>query len=304
MGKLTVSAIIHTFNEEANIERCLRSLSWVGEIILIDMNSTDKTCELAKSYGVKIFKHPNMGFADPARNFGISKATGDWIVVLDADEELPASLVQFLTRNMGKDIDFFRIPRKNIIFSKWIRHTGWWPDYQIRFFRKGYVEWTDKIHGVPQTRGLGHDIEPDETLCIIHYNYQTIDQYLYRLNRYSSISAKELFLANSSFDFSNLIRSPVREFINRYFLWQGYKDGVHGLGLSFLQSFGELVVNLKLWELSGFKEQKLSLKDTNRLISEGFKEIRFWNIKEILKSEKSLFMRLFLKLQRKINLHV
>lgn len=304
MGKLSISAVVHTFNEETNIERCLRSLHFVDEIILVDMNSTDKTCELAKEYGAKIYTHPNMGFADPARNFGLSKVKGDWIVVLDADEELPNTLVHFLTKNINQDIDFFRIPRKNILFGKWIRHAGWWPDYQVRFFKKGYVEWTDKIHGVPITRGFGHDIDPDETLSITHYNYQSIEQFIQRMNRYSSIAAKELFLTNSNFIYSKLISAPIREFINRYFVWEGYKDGLHGLGLSFLQSFGELVIYLKLWELFGFKEQRLSLKDTNKLITEGYKEIRYWSIKELLKDDKNLISRLFLKIQRKINLHV
>lgn len=304
MRAISISAVVHTYNEEKNIERCLSSLAFVNEIVVIDMGSRDKTCNIAKQFKARIYTQPYMGFADPARNFGLEKVSSDWIIVLDADEEIPTSLVHYLAaagKNSG--IDFYRIPRKNIMFGKWIKHTGWWPDYQIRFFRKGAVSWTVEIHGVPLTRGTGYDIEATESLSIVHYNYQTIEQFIERLNRYTTISAKELFFSNQHFSFHDLLEKPSKEFINRFLVWQGFKDGIHGLALSLLQAFSELVVYLKLWELENFKEEKITLVETERLFSKEFKRIYYWLINGLLQQPHNLLSEIFWKVKRKLNFH-
>lgn len=299
-----ISAVIHTYNEEKNIERCLSSLSFVDEIVLIDMGSTDKTCSLALSFKAKIYNHPYTGFVEPARNFGISKAKRDWILTVDADEEIPKSLARYLLGEVASPTsDFYRISRKNIIFGKWVKHTGWWPDYQIRFFRKDAVSWTKKIHGIPLTKGQGIDIEAKEELSIIHYNYQSLEQFIERLNRYSSISAKELYLSNKRFSVQNLFEVPTKEFINRYFVWEGYKDGLHGLALSFLQSFSELVVQLKLWELEGFKGQRVDLKEIQSLLLKQYKQKQYWLTNILLEKTQNPLTRFLLKLKRKLNIY-
>ena len=151
-----ISAIVHTFNEEKNIERCLASLSFVDEIILVDMGSTDKTVKKAREFKAKIFRHPYTGFVEPARNYGIEKARGPWIIILDADEEIPRLLSDYLIKlTKEASFDYFRLSRKNFIFGKWVKYGGWWPDFQIRFFKKGHVFWEDKIHSIPRTRAGG-----------------------------------------------------------------------------------------------------------------------------------------------------
>ena len=296
-----ISAVVHTYNEEKNIKRCLSSLSWVDEIVLIDMNSTDRTRELASEYKAKIFAHPYTGFVEPARNFGIKKAQGSWILIVDADEEIPKSLAdRLLAVSKDKTVDYCRIARKNIIFGKWLRHSGWWPDYQIRFFRKGSVTWSDKIHGVPLTRGRSLDLAYAQELCIIHYNYQTIDQYIDRLNRYTTITAKEFFLANKKFSFQNLIEVSAKEFINRYLAWEGYKDGIHGLALAFLQAFSEMVTYLKLWELENFKEEKISLEEVKKITEKEQKNKRYWFADTLLKQPHNFISDLLWKIERKL----
>ncbi len=299
-----ISAVVHTFNEEKNIRRCLSSLWWTDEIILVDMGSTDQTCSIAKEYNAKIFQHEYTGFVEPARNFGLSKANGDWIIILDADEEIPKNLSRYLEKETGNPRgDFYRIPRKNIIFNKWIKHTGWWPDYQVRFFKKGAVSWTEKIHGVPLTIGKGIDVEVYEDLSIVHYNYQSIDKYIERLNRYTTISAKELFLSNNKFSSKDLFEKPTKEFITRYFIWEGYKDGLHGLALSLMQSFSELLVYLKLWELNNFKEEKISLEETESCLDKDYRLKKYWLLTTILKKPHNLFQDLVWKIRRKLYLH-
>lgn len=296
-----ISAVVHTYNEEKNIARCLSSLKWVDEIVVIDMGSNDTTCDIAEEFHARIYNHPHTGFVEPARNFGLEKAKGDWLVIVDADEEIPVKLANFLKiAAASNDFDYYRIPRKNYIFSKWIRHTGWWPDYQTRFFRKGYVNWSDKIHGIPLTKGKGQDIEPIEDLGILHHNYQSVEQYITRLNRYTSVSAKELFLSNNHFSVDQLFQIPAREFVNRYFVREGYKDGIHGLALSFLQSMSELITYLKLWDLENFKERKIELADIDKNLNTEFGLKQYWLINAIMHQPMNMIEKLFLKIRRKI----
>jgi len=296
-----ISAVIHTYNEEKNIDRCLSSLSWIDEIVVIDMGSIDKTRIIAAKYKAKIHNHPYTGFVEPARNFGIEKAKGDWILIIDADEEIPKSLVDLLlTVQKDNSYDFYRIGRKNIIFGKWIRHGGWWPDYQVRFFRKGAVSWSDKIHGLPLTIGRGMDLEVSEKLCLVHHNYQTIEQYIGRLNRYTTISAKELYLDNKRFSISNFFIEPTREFVSRYFVWEGYKDGVVGLALSMLQLSSELVSYLKLWELENYKEEKVSISQIDKLITSAYKLKKYWLLSELLKEPHTSLKSFWFRLKRKL----
>ncbi len=296
-----ISAVIHTYNEEKNIARCLSSLKWVDEIVVIDMGSIDKTSEIVSEFGAKMFQYPHTGFVEPARNFGIEKAKGNWIIIVDADEEIPAKLAKFLKVASNNDnFDYYRIPRQNYIFGKWVKHAGWWPDYQIRFFRKGQVIWSDKIHGIPLTKGNGQDIEASDDLSIIHNNYQTIEQFIGRLNRYTSVSAKELFISNQRFSVDQLFQVPAREFVNRYFVWEGYKDGIHGLALSLLQSFSELTTYLKLWDLENFKEKKVTTAEIDKHISSEYKIMQYWLIQTLLKEHMNPLKMLFLKVKRKI----
>ena len=170
-----ISVVVNTWNEEENIRRCLSSVKWADEIVVVDMHSTDKTVEIARKFGAKVFFHQYTGYVEPARNFALRCAQGKYILVLDADETTPATLARKLKKIAKENkFDFVRIPRKNIIFGKWIKHSRWWPDYNIRFFKKGKVTWSDKIHSVPLIRGKGKDLEAKEVNAIVHYHYQSI----------------------------------------------------------------------------------------------------------------------------------
>ncbi len=298
-----ISATVNTYNEERNLDRCLSSItSWVDEIVIIDMGSTDDTIKKAKQYTDKIFHHPYTGFVEPARNFAIEKTKGEWILLIDADEEIPKELktiINSLIKNSTKS--FFRMPRKNIIFGKWIRHAYWWPDYQIRLFKKGSVVWSDKIHSVPLTRGEGFDLDPDEKNAIIHYNYQTIGQFVTRLNQYSNIQAKELYIAGRKFSWTDLIRYPTQEFLSRFFEGQGYKDGLHGLSLSLLQAVSTLILYAKLWELEGFTEEKIKIGELQNELKERNRQENYWFIEERLKPHTPFLSKLRLKVERKFN---
>ena len=290
-----ISIIVNTWNEEENIKRCLESVKdLASEIIVVDMYSSDKTVAIAKKFGAKIFSHKFTSYVEPARNFALRQAQGDWILILDADEEISPDLAKILQElTIHKEINFYRLPRKNIIFGNWIRHSRWWPDYVIRFFKKGSVRWSEKIHSVPLTRGEGYDLEAKEVNAIIHYNYQSISQYLSRLDRYTTIQAKDLVESGYKFSWQDMLKKPMSEFLSRFFVGESYKDGLHGLALSLLQAFSELVKYLKVWEKENFVSQNITAY--HEVLEENINDYLHWQGKS-----SSLIGKIRLKIKKKI----
>jgi (heptosyl)LPS beta-1,4-glucosyltransferase len=296
-----ISTIIHTYNEEKNISRALESASFSDEIIIIDMGSVDKTLEIAKKFNTRIFNHPYVGFVEPARNFGIEQAKNEWIFILDADEIITKKLANTLINISKKsNYDYFRIPRKNIIFGKWIKHAGWWPDYQIRFFKKNHVKWMERLHSIPVTNGIGFDLEAEESLSILHNNYQNIEQFILRMHRYTSVSAKQQYQITEKIKIDDIVTKPMKEFIRRFIIWEGYKDGYHGLFLSLLQSFSELLVYVKIWEMEKYSDHKISLKNFEELQKENFFENIYWLNNKRSEGKYSLKESIVFKFVRRI----
>lgn len=291
----SITVVINTFNEQKNIGKAIKSVSWADEVLVCDMYSQDKTVEIAKKLGAKIFYHKKEDFVEPARNFAVSKATSEWVLILDPDEEITPTLAERLKEISQdlKQIDYVKIPRKNLIFGKWMQGAMWWPDLNIRFFKKGKVLWSDKIHRPPQTSGMGIDLEADGKWAITHHNYQTISQFLERLNRYTAIEAQELVKQGYKFNWTDLIQKPLGEFLSRFFANKGYIDGIHGLALSLLQAFSFLVVNLKVWEKSGFHEQGINVSRIEEEKEKSAYEINYWFKKT--KTSGNLFKRFFSK---------
>lgn len=305
MNKQKISAVINTYNEGKLLENCLKSLNFVDEIVIVDMGSTDNTIEIASKYTSSIFKHKHLSFVEPARNFGVRKATGAWIFVIDPDERVPSTLANKLLEIANQStIDYMRLPRKNIIFSKWIEHSRWWPDYNIRFFRRGSVVWQDVIHTPPVTTGKGVDLEANQKYAIEHYHYPTIDDYLQKNHRYTNQQSKELIESGYKFDHLDLISKPSSEFISRYFAGEGYKDGLHGFVLAILQAFSVFLVYLKVWEAEGFKSQDkmFSSKQFINLVSSKFSELKYWIYTVNIHLSETKMKKVLLKIRRKFNL--
>jgi (heptosyl)LPS beta-1,4-glucosyltransferase len=292
VGKISV--VINTLNEEKNLPRALASVkNFADEIVVVDMKSDDKTVEIAKKAGVKIYQYKRIGYVEPARNYAISKATGEWILILDADEQAPKALIKELKKIVQKPkADYYRLPRKNIIFGKWIKHSRWWPDYNIRFFRKEFVSWSEIIHSVPITQGKGLDLQAREDLAIIHYHYDSIEQFVERMNRYTSEHAKLRIKDGYKFKWQDLIKKPIEEFLSRYFSGEGYKDGIHGLALAGLQAFSELVLYLKIWQKKGFEEGKTQIKEVIEEMKDIETDIHYWQADALLKSGGGIIQKI------------
>lgn len=305
MTKSKISAVITTWNEASNLDDCLSNLGFVDEIVVVDMESTDDTVKIAKQYTDKVYHTPYTGYVEPARNYSIGKASGNWILIVDADERISTTLAEKLEEIVKNDsADFVRIPRKNLVFGQWLKYSRWWPDYNIRFFKKGYVTWQDAIHSIPITEGQGINLEAEPEFAIIHHHYRTIDEYITRLMRYTNRQSRELIDSGYKFAVSDLITKPVNEFLSRFFAGEGYKDGLHGLNLSLLQAFSAFVVYLKVWQEEGFAPQKeiLGSPSFRNLVSDKFKELKYWlyTIKIHLSGKKS--EKFLLRIKRKLNL--
>lgn len=298
-----ISAVLSVYNAEDKIEECLKSLAFVDEIIIVDDESTDKTTELAKRYTDKIYPHKHVGYVEPLRNFAIAKATHEWILILDADERIPETLAEMLvniTKEDEKDLSCVEIPRKNIIFSQWIEHTGWWPDYQRRFFRRDKVTWSDEIHSVPEVTGEIRKLPIKEEFAIVHENYQSISDYLKRMDRYTSIESDE---EREKVHLSTLLQKPMSEFLFRFFAKEGYKDMDHGLILSLLQSYFQLTTQAKQWEKNSYKMEgmNVSVDSVHIVFSSLAKEYMYWYYTVKIVQTQNPLTKLIYKVKRKLH---
>ncbi len=302
MPKPKLSVVITAWNEAKNLPVAVASVKELAdEIIVIDTESTDDTADIAKKLGCRVFSHPNTQIVEPVRNFSIEKATGDWILLLDADEEVSSSLAEEIQKIIFENqIDYCRIPRQNIIFGQWIKSDHWWPDYVYRLFKKGAITWESTIHSIPKTRGQGKDLDISAKTSLIHHNYQSISQFIIRLDRYTSIQAQEIIKSQTKFNWANFISKPSNEFLNQYFARQGYKQGIHGLVLSLLQAFSEFIVYAKVWEKFSFPEEKIKSNTLNQLVEKATNDTKWWISETEIQQESNAVNKILLKIKRKL----
>lgn len=275
---MKLSAVVNTKNCADTLEQCLHSLSFVDEIVVVDMHSSDDTLNIAHQYTEQIFQHEDVGYVEPARNFAISQAQGDWILIADADEVVPKALATRIKEIIatGQD-DCYFLPRKNIIFKHWINKAGWWPDYQLRLFRKGCVKWQDQIHSQPLIKGSAMKLPTQEKYALVHHHYQTVSQYIQRLNRYTDAEVISKEVENSA-TVQSFTLAFHQEFLRRFFSEEAIELGSHGLALSYLQSFYQLATQLKLWEEKRFPTQVScnSQQQAIQHLQAALADYRFW----------------------------
>ena len=289
-----ISVVINTLNEEKNLPKAIASVKDLAdEIVVCDMYSDDETIAIAKRAGAKVYEHKRMGYVEPARNYAIEKASGDWVLILDADETISSSLSTSLRKiTENPKADYYAIPRKNIIFGKWIKHSRWWPDYNVRFFKKGSVIWNEEIHSIPFTKGKGADLPVDEKYTIIHNEYTSIEQFIERMNRYTKHQLLVLKRNGYKFVWKDLIKKPVGEFSSRYFYGEGYKDGVHGLALALLQAFSEITLYLKAWQEEKYTELNITPRQISEEIKVAQKEVNYWTADTLIKEGGGIVQRI------------
>lgn len=246
-----ISAVTVNFNEAEKLKKCLQSLAgFADEIIVLDLGSKDQSLDICKKYQAKVFKHEFVPYVEKVRNLSVSKAQGEWVLVLDPDEVLADTLKERLKQVVSEDkYQVVNIPRKNIFFGRWIAHTNWWPDKQVRFFKKGTVKWSDKIHEYPAVSGKVLNLENREDLAIRHFGYRSVNEFIDRQTRYSAIEAGNLYSSGVKFSLGLFFWKPAREFLVRFIRHCGFLDGFYGFALTYLMMIYKLQVMIKLWEL-------------------------------------------------------
>lgn len=252
--KKGLSVLINTKNEEENIEDCIRSVSGLAdELIVVDMKSKDKTVGIARALGASVFEVSDVGWVEPVRNLTLGKASYSWILLLDADERVPKTLIKKIKEIIKEEkYDVVKFPRKDIFFGKWIKHAGWWPDYQVRLFKKGFVKWEVKIHPEVKFRGKILELEPKEQYAIVHENARNLQTWLRKIDIYTS---KESYLfKQKNLSPERLINYMEKEFVRRYFDGKGYLDGMHGFVLCKSMEFYKFLELAKFWEKTGYKQ--------------------------------------------------
>lgn len=250
MSTITISIIAH--NEAENIERCLNSLLWADEIVVVDCESEDNTAQLAQKYTAKIFQRENNPNLNVNKEFAISKATSDWVFYLDPDEVLTPALadeIKQVIQGPGDRVGYW-VKRKNYFFGKWLKHGGKYPDYQLRLFKRGRGRFPKKhLHERLQIDGpLGCLKEPFE-----HHPYNSLSQLLKKFDFYTTFEACYMKDQGIRVGFWNTLRFlillPLWRFFQRYFLKLGFLDGVAGFIACVFDSLNFIVRYAKLWEL-------------------------------------------------------
>jgi len=254
---MTLSVCIITLNEEANLARTLESVKQIAdEIIVVDSGSTDETVSIAQSYGAKVFIEQWKGFA-PQKNSSLAKASHDWILSLDADEEvsqeLAASIQQLLKfEETPPRFEGYRMGRRNMYLNRWIRRSGYYPDRKLRLIRRGAAEF--ELRAVHEDMKMARPtglLEGD----LIHHAYPRLENFIEHANRYSSLGA-EMTVAQKKAGFSlvNIIFRPLVRFIYGYFFRGGFLDGPEGLLVHITHASYVSWKYAKAWELSRNKD--------------------------------------------------
>ncbi len=253
--KPSLSVVIITLNEERNIEHCLKSLRFSGgvfsslETLIVDAESRDKTAALARKLGAKVILRSWKGFSDQ-KNWALGRAKGDWILSLDADEELTPALIREIEKEVSqapKDLDGLWLKRRAFFLGKWIRHCGWWPDSQLRLIRKGSGRFTQEpVHEGLAVKGKTRELsEP-----MNHYTYDSIRQYLEKMNHYSDLAIVKLDRKGKKVRHWRFYGTviPFITFFRMYVSRRGFLDGWHGLVVCGLSAFHDFCKYAKMWE--------------------------------------------------------
>lgn len=246
-----LSAVILTKNEASRIERCLQSLRWVDEIIVVDGLSTDNTVAICERFGARVIQRPFSGSFGEERNAGADAATGEWVLQLDGDDvvsdELRAAIEQFLTA--GTPHAAFDVRRFNNFLGHWMRHGGWFHYYQT-LYRKAACRFEGRVHHTLKINGSVGRLEA----AMLHYPFESLDQFVAKHNRYTTLEAKEQWDERGLLDHRlvrrQLMRRPLKIFWKTYVKKHGYREGWYGLVFASLFAWVEFLRWAKYWELA------------------------------------------------------
>lgn len=296
------TVVVSTYKRPLQLDRLLKSvMSLRAKIIVVSGAKDPETRRIAKKYNATHIDCENNLMLNINKNYGFTKVTTDWILNLDDDEALTDELIQEIQKVLlanNPSIDGYWIPRKNIIFNKWIRHGVWWPDVQLRLFKTGKGRFPEKhVHEYLKVDGKTETLEQP----FVHHNYDSIDQFLYKMEHiYIPSEITRLEKSGYSVVWYDALRFPLADFVKLYFFQCGYKDGLHGLVLSVFQAFYMFIVFAKLWEKEEFKEKETSLISVYGEFTKRKKDIAYWLLTAKIEETKNPLLFVWYKLKRRI----
>jgi len=237
-----------TYNNSRTIEKALQSVApWASEVIVVDSFSTDTTYETAKKYATSCEQRAWPGFRDQY-NYCISKAKNDWVLFLDADEEVSPELALEIGQRVEIDqgsYDGYIAHRRNYYLGRWIMHGGWVPDCEIRLFRKSKGSFVGALHAHVEVNGRVGELKN----YYYHYNYRDIADQIDTINRYSKTAAEDMQREGKRFSYTDLLLRPPLRFLKEYILKRGFLDGMPGLVITVSTMYYVFAKYAKLWEL-------------------------------------------------------
>ena len=247
---MKISATIIVYNEEINIAAVCETVAWADEIIIVDSDSTDRTIEIARNYTDKIFNRPFRGYKDK-HEFADSQTTGDWIFWIDADERVSPELRESIENVRRSDPatlpDGFRIARRTNYLGRWIGHSGWYPDYQMRLYRKAASYWDGvSPHETARVRGRVETL-PGQ---FFHYTIRDLSEHHRVLDEYTTLAAEYHLKKNKRISGIQLFLLSIAAFIRTYLVKQGFRDGVPGLIIAMFTAYSVFLKYAKIWERS------------------------------------------------------
>jgi glycosyltransferase involved in cell wall biosynthesis len=258
-----ISAVVIACNEEKKIERCLRSLAWADEIVIVDSFSTDRTVEICRRYTDRVYLHPWPGSASEQRNVAAGHAAHDWIFTLDADEVVTVGLrdeITALFAAASPAAALYLIPRREYFAGRWIEAGGWYPQYKTNLYRKSLGQWTGTLHEKVVSRGLTERL----THPILHDGYASFRVFMDKFNHYSSVEAERDYRENKRFSLARALFQPLERFFGRFIRHRGYRDGLHGLFMAAVIAINYFMREMKLFEQQYREKQRAGWDDRYR----------------------------------------
>ena len=255
MSRTRISILLPTYNCARTVRATLESVQWADEILVVDSFSTDGTLDVCREFGARILQHEYVNSASQ-KNWALPQCRHEWVLQIDSDEVLSPELREEAAKaaaSAAPGLDAFRIPRRNHMLGRWVRHGGIYPDYQTRLIRRDKGRWQEReVHAhitVPGDVGtLRHDL--------LHYDIPSISKPLGNLDRYTRYEADELKKKGKTFRWHQLLVRPCGAFLYRYLWLQGFRDGWRGLIICAYWGMYVFLTRAKLWEMEELRLDK------------------------------------------------
>ena len=250
-NKLPISLVVITLNEEANIERCLRSVPFAAEIVVVDSFSTDRTVEIATNLGARVYQEKWRGYGGQ-KSFAADQATQEWILSLDADEALSPELAAEITAKfatLDRETGYL-LPRRSFHLDRWIDHGGWRPDFQLRLLNKKHSMWNSaSLHEKVEVKWQANFDHP-----ILHWVFKSLSHQVITNDKYSTLSAEDLHRSGKKFSYLKILFKPPTKFVETYIVKKGFLDGMPGFIIAVGAAYSLFLKFAKLWELERVKK--------------------------------------------------